>query len=63
MNICKLASQIDAYELGEMDESQAIEFFQELVDTGIAWQLQGCYGRTAARMIEAGLIAPKVESP
>lgn len=63
MNICKLASQINAYELGEMSEGEAIEFFQELVNTGIAWQLQGHYGRTAANLIEAGVIAPKVESP
>jgi hypothetical protein len=47
---------IIAYESGELDEEQVIDLFQQLVDSGLAWQLQGSYGRQAARMIEAGLI-------
>jgi hypothetical protein len=46
---------IIAYESGEMDEEEAIAFFQKLIDTGLAWQLQGSYGRSAAYLIEAGL--------
>lgn len=49
-----LTSKIMAYEDGEMDEDQAIEFFQELIDTGLAWTLQGSYGRTAKALIDAG---------
>jgi hypothetical protein len=47
---------IFAYENGELDEEQTIELFQTLVDSGLAWQLQGNYGRTAAAMIGAGLV-------
>ena len=48
-------TDIMAYESGELDEEQIVEMFQELIDSGLAWQLQGHYGRTAARLIEAGL--------
>lgn len=42
---------------GEMSQDEIIAGFQELVDTGMAWQLQGYYGRTAAALIEAGLVS------
>lgn len=44
------------YEAGELDEADVIDGFQELVNSGLVWQLQGHYGRTAAALIEAGLI-------
>ena len=47
---------IMAFESGEMTEEEVLDFFQELVDTGAAWTLQGSYGRLAAHLIETGLI-------
>ena len=46
--------KIIAYEQGELDEDATVELFQSLINSGLAWQLQGHYGRTAARLIEAG---------
>ena len=48
--------QIIAYEQGELDEDAVLDFFQDLVLTGLAWRLQGHYGCTAHRLIAAGLI-------
>jgi hypothetical protein len=37
-------------------EEQVLEAWQTLVDTGLAWQLQGWFGRTAQQLINQGLI-------
>lgn len=34
---------------------QMIEAWQTLIDTGLAWQLQGWFGRTAMRLIDEGI--------
>ena len=52
-------NKIIAFEQGDMDEAEVNEFFQELIDSGLAWLLQGHYGRTARRLIEAGLCSPR----
>ena len=51
-----MIDKIIAYEQGELDDEQTLEFFQELVNNGMAWILQGHYGRTAMSLINAGLI-------
>ena len=37
------------------DEEQQIEAWQHLIDTGLAWTLQGSFGRTAQQMIDEGI--------
>lgn len=36
-------------------EEEIIEAWQTLIDTGLAWTLQGWFGRTAASLIEQGI--------
>jgi polyhydroxyalkanoate synthesis regulator phasin len=43
------------YENGNMTNEETIKFFQELIDSGMAWKLQGHYGRTAVHLLEEGL--------
>lgn len=47
---------IIAYEQDGLDEPEMLELFQYLVSSGLAWKLQGSYGRTAATLIKAGHI-------
>jgi hypothetical protein len=54
-------TQIIAYEQGELDDFETVDLFQELVNTGLAWTLQGSYGRTAAAMLRSGAILPREE--
>ena len=48
---------IMAWESGEASDEQTLELFSHLIKTGEAWTLQGCYGRQAAALIEAGYIS------
>lgn len=36
-------------------EEQVIDAWQTLINSGLAWQLQGWFGRTAANLIEQGV--------
>jgi hypothetical protein len=47
---------IIAYEQGDLSDYQIVNLFAELVRNGMAWTLQGHYGRTASALIEAGYI-------
>lgn len=48
--------QMMAWEAGELDRQDTIELFQHLLDSGLVYTLQGCYGRMAQRLLNAGLI-------
>lgn len=45
----------------EATQDEQIEAWQYLIDTGLAWQLQGSFGRTAAQLIEEGICTPKAQ--
>jgi len=59
-----MLDDIIRYENGELhdgatpleEQHELISFFQKLVNTGLAWKLQGHYGRTAATLIRLGLV-------
>ena len=47
----------EGFEQAESEE-QVLEAWQHLVDTGLAYTLQGWFGRTAQTLIDQGLIKP-----
>lgn len=48
---------IIAFESGELDTMGTLRLFAHLIKTGMAWKLQGSYGRAAAALIENGTIS------
>ena len=51
-----VASKIIDFEAGDLSPQETVELFSELVKSGIAWQLQGMYGRYATSLIEDGYL-------
>lgn len=47
---------IMAFEDGTASDREVIDGFANLVASGMAWRLQGVYGRTAKSLIDAGYI-------
>jgi hypothetical protein len=37
------------------DQDKVIQAWQSLIDSGLCWQLQGWFGRSAVRLIEEGI--------
>lgn len=56
-----MIDKIIQYEHDELPEDQIIELFQSLIDSGLAWQLQGHYGRMARSLIEMGYCTDNYE--
>jgi hypothetical protein len=52
-----LTDRIIAYECGDIDEAGILQLFAELIESGMAWKLQGSYGRTAQALIDAEYIS------
>ena len=53
-SIFTLAEKIARFESGEIDREEAVELFQELIDSGVIWSLQGHYQRMAVQMLNNG---------
>jgi len=59
VTIPDLPSQISDYEDGNLDEEETLSLFGRLIKSGLAWQLQGSYGRMAKALIDGGYLSPK----
>jgi hypothetical protein len=44
------------YEDGTLDTSEIVELFSKLIASGLAWKLQGFYGRQAQSLINNGYL-------
>lgn len=53
-NMHDLFSRMTAWEEGDLSPADTVELFQALIDNGMAWTLQGCYGRQAMALIRTG---------
>lgn len=51
-----LRDRIIDYETDNLSDQGIVELFQDLVDSGLAYKLQGSYGRMAERLIADGFV-------
>ena len=51
-----MIDKLIAYEEGMLDGASMVYLFAELVRNGMAWSLQGHYGRMASRLIDTGIL-------
>ena len=51
-----MIDKIMAYEEGMLDGVGMVYLFSELIKNGMAWSLQGHYGRMASRLIDTGIL-------
>lgn len=62
MNNIKAIEIAQDYGEGIYSEKQFFQAWQHLVDSGLAWSLEGWFGRRAYELIQAGHINPPKES-
>ncbi|AUG87256.1 hypothetical protein KGG77_gp12 [Streptomyces phage Omar] len=55
-HVKNIAIDLISYESGELDPRETLELFALLIKSGLAWSLQGSYGRTAHWMISEGWV-------
>jgi hypothetical protein len=53
MNTYRAVALAEGFEDGS--EEEVIQAWQLLIDTGLAWKLQGWFGRTASQLIGQGI--------
>lgn len=53
MNTYRAVALAEGFESGS--EEEVIAAWQLLIDTGLAWKLQGWFGRTASQLIGQGI--------
>jgi len=51
-----ITDKIIRFEDGEMEMDEVIQLFSELIKNGMAYTLQGSYGRTANALIMGGYL-------
>lgn len=49
-----ITEKIIDFEAGELEPGELTEFFQEIIDSGLIWELQGHYQRVAQDLIDGG---------
>lgn len=54
-----LVDRMIAFEGGDLSNGDGLLLFADLIKNGMAWQLQGAYGRMAGELIERGFITPE----
>lgn len=57
VEMMNLMERVIEYETDNHDLEWIVQFFADLIATGLAWQLQGRYGREAKAYIDNGLIS------
>lgn len=54
--VVDLVGAMMAYENDSLTPAETVELLSELVKSGMAWRLQGFYGRAAAALVESGIL-------
>lgn len=52
----QLYERLISWEQGQLSETETLAFFQEVVDSGLAWKSTGAVRRTAALLLRDGRI-------